>query len=318
MNNTPRVDAELAAFFRNVGQELANHPAIRMELPYGPHRQTLEAIALKATSGGPVMAETSDRWVVGGGRRILCRLYRPRVDETLPVMVHFHGGGFVQSSIDTHDRLSREYAAAGDIAVVSVDYSLSPEAKFPRALQECAAVVRHVAERGPEWNADGSRILLGGDSVGGNLAFTVALLLRETNGPPIKGLLASYPVCDSRLDTPSYQSFGAGGYGLTLEQMKFVWDHYVPHEIDRLHPLAAPLRANLTGLPPVLLVLPEMDVLRSEGDAMAVKLAAAGVAVQTEVIEGMVHGFLRACGSVAKARDALALIGDWLRRSAWS
>jgi acetyl esterase len=109
--NTSRVDAELAAFFRYVGRELANHPPVRMELPYGPHRQILEAVAVKATSGGPVMAETSDRWVVGHGRRILCRLYRPRTDETLPVMVYFHGGGFLQSSIDTHDRLSLVPAA---------------------------------------------------------------------------------------------------------------------------------------------------------------------------------------------------------------
>ena len=125
-----------------------------------------------------------------------------------------------------------------------------------------------------------------------------------------KDFLPSYPVCDSRLDTSSYQSFGAGGYGLTLEQMKFVWDHYVPHEIDRLHPLAVPLRADLTGLPPVLLVLPEMDILRSEGDAMAAKLAAAGVQVRAEVFQGMVH-----CGTVQKARDALVLIGEWLRRT---
>jgi acetyl esterase len=310
------IDPELAAFFRDVGQETSKYPPIRMEVPYEPHRRTLETIALKATSGGPVMAETSDRWVAARGRRIICRLYRPRVDETLPVMVHFHGGGFIQSSIDTHDRLSREYAAAGDVAVVSVDYSLSPEAKFPRALEECAAVVRYLSEHGPEWKVDGSRILLGGDSVGGNLALTVALLLRDTNGPSLKGIFASYPVCDSRLDTPSYQSFGAGGYGLTLEQMRFVWDHYVPHEIDRLHPLAAPLRADLKNLPPVVLVLPEMDVLRSEGDAMAAKLAAAGVPVQTEVIQGMVHGFLRACGSVQRARDALALIGELLRAQA--
>jgi acetyl esterase len=313
MSDTSRVDPELAAFSRDVGQDMAKFPPVRMEVPYEPHRRTVDAIAIKATIGGPAMAETTDRWIAARGRRILCRLYRPRVDATLPVMVHFHGGGWLQSSIDTHDRLAREYGAAGDVAVVSVDYALSPEAKFPQALEECAAVVRHLAEHGSEWNVDGSRILLGGDSVGGNLALTVALLLRDTNGPPIKGILGIYPVCDSRLDTPSYQSFGAGGFGLTLEQMKFVWDHYVPHEIDRLHPLAAPLRADLRGLPPVFLVLPEMDVLRSEGDALAVKLAAAGVPVQTEVIEGMVHGFLRACGTVQKARDTLELIGGWLR-----
>jgi acetyl esterase len=231
VSDTSRVDPELAAFFRDVGQEFANYPPVRTEVPYEPHRRTLDTIALKAISGGPVMTETSDRWVTARGRRILCRLYRPRVDERPPVMVHFHGGGWIQSSIDTHDRLAREYAAAGDVAVVSVDYSLSPEAKFPQALEESAAVVRHLAENESEWCVNGSRILLGGDSVGGNLALTVALLLRDTGGPPIKGILASYPVCDSRLDTPSYQSFGAGGYGLTLEQMKFVWDHYVPHGI---------------------------------------------------------------------------------------
>jgi acetyl esterase len=314
VSDTSRVDPELAAFFRDVGQEIAKYPPVRMEVPYEPHRRTINTIALKAAVGGPVMAETTDRWLAARGRHILCRLYRPHLDETLPVLVHFHGGGWLQSSIDTHDRLAREYAAAGDVTVVSVDYSLSPEAKFPRALEECAAVVRYLAEDGSDWKVDGSRILLGGDSVGGNLALTVALLLRDTDGPPVNGILASYPVCDSRLDTPSYQSFGAGGYGLTLEQMQFVWDHYVPHEIDRLHPLAAPLRANLRGLPPVLLVLPEMDILRSEGEAMAAKLAAAGVLVQTEVILGMVHGFLRACGTVQKARDALALVGEWLRR----
>jgi acetyl esterase len=313
LSDTPRVDPELAAFFRDVGQEMAKYPPVKMEVPYEPHRRTVDAIAIKAGIGGPTMAETTDRWVAARGRNILCRLYRPRVNVTPPVMVHFHGGGWLQSSIDTHDRLAREYAAAGDLAVVSVDYSLSPEAKFPRALEECAAVVRHLADHGSEWNVDVSRILLGGDSVGGNLALTVALLLRETNGPPLKGILAAYPVCDWRLDTASYQTFGAGGYGLTLEQMKFVWDHYVPHEIDRLHPLAAPLRADLTGMPPVILVLPEMDVLRSEGDALATRLAEAGVPVQTEVIQGMVHGFLRACGTVQKARDALALIGEWLR-----
>jgi acetyl esterase len=294
---------------------MAKYPPVRMEVPYEPHRQNINTVALRATTGGPVMAETADLWIAARGRHILCRLYRPRAGEALPVMVHFHGGGWLQSSIDTHDRLAREYAAAGEVAVVSVDYSLSPETKFPRALEECAAVARHFAGHGSEWNVDGSRILLGGDSVGGNLALTVALLLRDTNGPPVKGILASYPVCDSRLDTPSYQSFGAGGYGLTLEQMKFVWDHYVPHEIDRLHPLAAPLRADLRGMPPVLMVLPEMDVLRSEGDALAAKLAAAGVPVQTEVIQGMVHGFLRACGVVQKARDALALIGEWPRKT---
>jgi acetyl esterase len=313
VSTASQVDPELAAFFRDIGQKFSDHPPVVMEVPYEPHRRTIDTVALGAAAGGPVMAVASDYWVAAHGRHIRCRLYRPRTDETLPVMVHFHGGGWLQFSIETHDRLAREYAAAADVAVISVDYSLSPEAKFPLALEECAAVVRHVVAHSAEWNVDGTRILLGGDSVGGNLAFTVALLLRATNGPSLKGIFAAYPVCDSRLDTPSYQAFGAGGFGLTRDQMAFAWNQYVGREIDRLHPLAAPLRADLTGLPPVLLVLPEMDVLRSEGEALAAKLAVAGVLVQTQVIPGMVHGFLRACGSVRKAQDALILIGAWLR-----
>ena len=175
------------------------------------------------------MAETTDRWVAARGRHILCRRYRPRLDEALPVLVHFHGGGWIQSSIDTHDRLAREYAAAGDVTVVSVDYSLSPEAKFPRALEECAAVVRHLAANGSEWNVDGSRILLGGDLVGGNLALTVALLLRDTNGPPIKGILASYPVCD----------FTARHTQLPVLRRGRLWPHAGADEV-RLGPLRSP------------------------------------------------------------------------------
>jgi acetyl esterase len=193
----------------------------------------------------------------------------------------------VWSSVDTHDRLAREYAAAGEVAVVSVDYALSPEAKFPQAVEECAAVTRHVAAHGAEWGLDPSTLLVGGDSAGGNLALATALLLRDTGGPALRGIVAVYPVCDSALDTASYQEF-ATGHGLTHERMSFYWSVYVPHAADRHHPLAAPLRADLTGLPPVLMQLAELDVLRSEGEAMAAKLKAAGVKVDLEVFPGMV------------------------------
>ncbi len=149
-------------------------------------------------------------WVAARGqRRIYCRVYRPRLDSPLPVLVWFHGGGWVWASVDTHDRLCREYAAAADVAVVSVDYALSPEAKFPQAVEECAAVVRHVAEHGADWGLDGSRILLGGDSAGGNLCLATALLLRDTDGPKLRGIVAYYPVCDSRFDTPTYLEYMA-------------------------------------------------------------------------------------------------------------
>jgi acetyl esterase len=313
MADRSRWDPEMVAFTEQAEAAAASYPPVRVEFPIEPHRRVNDALSMLTAAGGPVMAETTERWIAARGRRIFVRVHRPRTEVALPTMVYLHGGGWVWGSVDTHDRLVREIAAAGETAVVSVDYALSPEARFPTALEECAAVVRHVAERGADWGLDPSRLLVGGDSAGGNLALAVALLLRDEGGPALHGILAGYPVADSRLDTPSYQEFGAGGYGLNLERMAFYWNVYVPHAADRLHPLAAPLRADLRGLPPVLVVLAELDVLRSEGEALIDRLRKAGVPVRSETFAGVVHGFLRATASVRKAQDAVALAGRWLR-----
>jgi acetyl esterase len=314
MSNRERWDPEMAAFTADQENAAAAYPPVKVELPLAPHRRVNDLLGMRMAVGGPAMAETTDRWVDGTGRRIFCRVFQPVNDRVLPTLIYFHGGGWVWANVDTHDRMTREYAAAGQVAVVSVDYALSPEAKFPQALLECAAVVRSVAERGAEWGLDPTRIFVGGDSAGGNLALATALLLRDTGGPALQGVLANYPVSDSRFDTPSYREFGGGGYGLSTERMAFYWSAYVPHEIDRLHPLAAPLRADLTGLPPVMVLLAEFDVLRSEGEALVAKLRAAGAAVQTKTFAGTVHGFLRATGSVQKARDAVAMAGAWMKQ----
>ncbi|MDE2581582.1 MAG: alpha/beta hydrolase [Rhodospirillales bacterium] len=297
-------------------QAAAAYPPIRLELPLDPHRLTNDALAMRMAGGGPETAETADRWVFARGRRILCRVHRPvGVGPAAPALVYFHGGGWVWASIDTHDRLTREYAAGGGVVTVTVDYALSPEARFPQAVEECAAVVRWLAAHGAEWGIDGSRLLLGGDSAGGNLALGAALLLRDTGGPCARGILATYPVCDSALASPSYRDYGTG-LGLTTEKMAFYWSVYVPHAADRLHPYAAPLRADLAGLPPVRLQIAELDVLRSECEALDRKLRAAGVRVETDLYTGVVHGFVRCLDHVRKARDALAATNDWLRRIA--
>ena len=314
MSDRSRWDPEMAAFTADQEQAAAAYPAVRADLPLAPHRQVNNLLGIRTAIGGPVMAETADRFVDARGRRIFCRVFRPVTDRVVPTLVYFHGGGWVWANVDTHDRMTREYAAAGPVAVVSVDYALSPEAKFPQALEECAAVVRFVCEHGADWGLDSGRVFVGGDSAGGNLALATALLLRDTGGPALRGVLANYPVSDSRFDTPSYREFGGGGFGLTTERMAFYWSVYVPHDIDRLHPLAAPLRADLAGLPPVMVLLAELDVLRSEGEALVTKLRAAGVAVETETFAGVVHGFLRATGAVRKVRDAVGAAGDWMRR----
>jgi acetyl esterase len=311
MSDRSRWDPEMAAFTAEQEKAAATYPPVRVELPLAPHRRVNDLLGMRTAVGGPEMAETRDRFVDARGRRIFCRVFRPVTDRVVPTLVYFHGGGWVWANVDTHDRMTREYAAAGPVAVVSVDYALSPEAKFPQALEECAAVVRFISDHGAAWGLDPERIFVGGDSAGGNLALATALLLRDTGGPTLAGVLANYPVSDSRFDTPSYREFGGGGYGLSTERMAFYWNVYVPHDIDRLHPLAAPLRADLAGLPPVMVLLAELDVLRSEGEALVAKLRASGVAVETETFSGVVHGFLRATGAVQKARDAGAVAGAW-------
>lgn len=307
----PRWDPEMLAFHRLAEAEAAKHPPIALALPLDAARATTEALNIPLAAGGPAMAESADRWLPIRGRRLLCRVHRPQ-PGMLPVLVYIHGGGFVWNSVDTHDRLMRAYAAAAGCAVVGPDYALSPEAPFPQALEECAAVLRWLARHGGEWGLDPARIALGGDSAGANLALAAALLLRETDPAlALRGLLLNYGVFDSRPDTPSYREF-AEGYGLTRERMRFYWDCYCPRPADRLHPLAAPLRADLAGLPPVLLHIAELDVLASENLAMAEALRRAGVAVQARVFAGTAHGFLRAQDHVAKAREAVAEGAAWL------
>ena len=313
MQHDMKLDPEARAVIAANAEAAAKLPPLPPNPSPDVERARNEMLGAAAAAGGPDMVQTSERWIAARGRRIFCRLHRPVEKPALPVAVYFHGGGWFFSSVDTHDRVAREIAAAGEVAVVNVDYALSPEAKFPQALEECAAVVRHLATNGTDWQLDPTRIVVCGDSAGGNLALATALLLRDVGGPRLRGVLAAYPVCDSEFSTPSYCEF-ATGLSLTAEKMRFYWNAYVSHAVDMVHPLAAPLRADLKGLPPVLLQVAEVDVLRSEGEVLGRKLRDAGVAVEFEILPGLAHGFLRTTGKVARAREAMARAGAWLRR----
>ena len=311
-----RWDPEMRAFTAMMEERGRAFPPIVMTPPLDAARASNDGPGLAlAAAGGPKMAETGDRWLPVRGRRLACRVHKPSTAAPLPVMVYIHGGGWVWGSIDTHDHIMRGYADAAGCAVVGPDYALSPEAPFPQALEECAAVVRWVAKHGAEWGLDPNRIVVGGDSAGGNLAIATALLLRETDpGLKLRGLLLNYGVFDSRVDTKSYEEF-ATGHTLTREKMEFYWRCYAPREADRLHPLAAPLRADLRGLPPCLMHVAELDVLASENFAMEKRLREAGVTVESTTFPGVLHGFLRAMGHVKAADRAIAEAGAWLRRA---
>lgn len=234
--------------------------------------------------------EVSDQKIGGPGGDIAVRVYRPD-GAGLPILVFAHGGGWVFCDLDSHDGLCRDLANRIGAVVVSVDYRLAPEHPWPAAAEDVYAVVTWAADNASALGGDPARIVVGGDSAGGNLAAVTALMARDRNGPALAGQLLLYPVIAADFDTESYRLFGSGYYN-PLEALQWYWDQYVPALADRAHPYAAPLHGDLHGLPPAVMVITGHDPLRDEGIAYARALRDAGVAVSECSYVGGVHGFM--------------------------
>lgn len=252
-----------------------------------------------------------------GGSVSLCIVRPPQASGPLPAIVYIHGAGWVFGNAHTHDRLIRQLAVGAEAAVVFPNYSLSPEARYPVAIEECYAVLEWLAEEGTEHGIDVSRIAIAGDSVGGNMTAAVTLMAKERRGPKISQQLLFYPVTDASFETASYQQF-ATGYFLRRDAMQWFWDQYAPDARQRSEITASPLRASLEqlrGLPRALVITAQADVLRDEGEAYANKLRAAGVEVTAARFQGIIHDFvmLNALAKTAAARGALTLATGWLR-----
>jgi acetyl esterase len=261
-------------------------------------------------------AWTEDRRIPGPAGELFVRLYRPldAGDDALPVLVWFHGGGFVIGSVDESDSDCRHLAVQAGIAVVSVEYRLAPEHPFPAAPDDCYAATAWVAAHAAELRVDASRLAVGGDSAGGTLATVVALMARDRGGPKIVFQLLVYPVADlASMETPSHHE-NAVGYFLTRSSMIWFRDHYTPDASVRTDYRVSPLHAaNLTGLPPAFVITAEFDPLRDEGEAYADRLRAANVPVVKTRYDGMIHGFFRMSAFFDGARRALQDAGDALR-----
>jgi len=251
----------------------------------------------------------------GAAGDIPLRYYRPLgsvADETLPVLIYFHGGGWIYGDLDTHDGICRALANTGGFAVISVDYRLAPEDPFPAGLDDAYAVVKWAADGAGGWNIDANRIAVGGDSAGGNFAAVVSLMARDegVGGPSIKFQALLYPSTSFQMDSQSHADFGEG-YVLTHQQQVWVRETYLGNLDNigdwRASPLAA---ADFAGLPPAFVLTCGYDPLRDEGKAYADKLAAAGCAVTYKCFDGQVHGFLGMGGVVDEAGDALAEIAQ--------
>lgn len=247
------------------------------------------------------------------------RIVRPEHAEAeLPVIIYFHGGGWVLGSFETYDRFLRQLVSGTGAALVFVEYSLSPEARFPVALEECYAATQWVSEHGAALGVDASRLVIAGDSAGGNLAAAVCLLAKERGGPRIAGQALIYPATASGFDTASFHQFGHGYY-LTAEASRWFWHQYAPDRSADHDPHACPMAAStdqLTGLPPALVITGECDVLRDEGEAYAGRLMQAGVSVACTRYLGVIHGFIgiNALAESAPATAAVSQINDWIRQ----
>jgi acetyl esterase/lipase len=265
--------------------------------------------------------EIEDTIVSGGpSGRVSVRVLRPPgAAGALPVIVYVHGAGWVFGNSHTHDRLIRELAVGARAAVVFPNYSLSPEARYPVAIEESYAVLEWVAEHGAEKGLDRSRIAVAGDSVGGNMTAALTLLAKQRSGPEIATQVLFYPVTDASFDTPSYHQF-AEGYWLRRDAMQWFWDQYTTDEAKRNEITASPLRASteqLAGLPKALVITAEADVLRDEGEAYARKLRQAGIDVTATRYQGIIHDFVmvNALRSTNAAQDAITQAINHLRNA---
>lgn len=264
-------------------------------------------------------AEVSEKTIQVDGQAINLTIVRPAgVKGELPAFMFFHGGGWVLGDFPTHERLVRDLVAGSGAVAVFVDYTPSPEAHYPVAINQAYAATKWVAEHGKQINVDGKRLAVAGNSVGGNMAAVVALMAKDKGTPAIRFQALLWPVTDASFETASYNQF-AEGHFLTKNMMKWFWDNYTTDAGQRNEIYASPLRATtaqLKGLPPALVQTAEADVLRDEGEAYARKLDAAGVPVTAVRYNGMIHdyGLLNVVSQVPAVRSAMLQVSEELKQ----
>ncbi|MET7644498.1 alpha/beta hydrolase [Streptomyces sp. NPDC005426] len=285
----PVLEPAAAAF-----AEATANPPYLFDLAPAEGRKAVDEVQ----SGDIAKPAVDEEWVtVSGGPTgsVRARIVRPAGAEgPLPVILYIHGAGWVFGNAHTHDRLVRELAVGAEAAVVFPEYDLSPEARYPVAIEQNYTVARWVVTEGAAKDLDATRIAVAGDSVGGNMSAALTLMAKERGDVPLVQQVLFYPVTDASFDTASYHQF-AEGYFLRRDGMQWFWDQYTTDEKQRAEITASPLRATteqLTGLPPALVITGEADVLRDEGEAYANKLRQAGVPVTAVRYQGVIHDFV--------------------------
>jgi acetyl esterase len=271
---------------------------------------------MRALRGGEpaAVANVEDRKIPGPAGSIPVRIYTPAGKGPFPVLVFYHGGGWVIGDLESHDGLCRSLTNAAGCVTVAVDYRLAPEAKFPAAVDDCYAATRWVSENAAKLNADPNRLAVGGDSAGGNLSAVISIMARDNKTPKIAFQLLIYPGTDMTCSAPSHKT--NTGYVLTPDDMVWFIGHYLRSDADRRNPLASPsFTASFKGLPPALIITAELDPLRDEAEDYGQKLREAGVPVQVSRYEGMVHGFVSMADLLDKGKQGVAEAAAALKKA---
>ncbi|MBL6750312.1 MAG: alpha/beta hydrolase [Nevskia sp.] len=285
------------------------------QLPVETCRKLFAQVITALPQSTQPIAGSRDLSIDGPGGRIPLRVFQPIGTGPFPVLVFSHGGGWVVGDVAIYNSLCRELCGLAGCVVVSVDYRLAPEHKFPAAADDCAAATRWVHAHAAGIGADPRRVVVGGDSAGGNLAAATALRLRDEGGPALSGQLLVYPATDHYSRPTVSMVDNAQGYGLSAADMAWFTNHYLAAPADIDNPYANPLRAaSLAGLPPALVITAEYDPLRDEGEAYARALQRAGVATQLSRYDGANHGFFSRFGLIDLGRVAIGEACGWLKQ----
>jgi acetyl esterase len=328
------LDPQIRRFVTALAQAWARHPAAE-SLPIAEKRRIAEIVRMPWRRGGPAMAAIRDMHLPTRHGEVRARIHRPiESDAARPALIYLHGGGWTMFSLDTHDRIMRELAARAGVVVIGIDYALSPEVKFPHALEQIVDATRAVHAQAAALGLDAQRLAIGGDSAGANLAVAASLVLRDAAGWAVKpsmyrhnglglpaqptklprGMLLIYGCYTDAISAAAARGFGAEGNLLSAAEMAAFWRNYLAAPTDALDPLAAPLRAELAGLPPAFLIGAQCDVLAEQSRSFAAKLRAAGVDTDFAEYPGATHSFLEAVSIATVADRALADAAAWLRR----
>lgn len=294
---------------------LAAAPFRLVDLPPAQGRMLSDAgVVMIARLAPPTtIAGTADRTIPGPAGDLAVRVYTPVGPGPFPGVVFFHGGGFVIGNLDTHDTVCRRLCEQSGAVIVAVDYRLAPEHPYPAATEDCIAATRWVAGHGAELGLDPARLAVCGDSAGGNLAAVVTQALRDTGGPALVFQALVYPAVAGPSDDYPSKRENASGYLLDAELIAWFMRQYAPH-IEDLD-AHAPIRGELAGLPPALIVTAELDPLRDEGAAYGEALRAAGVEARVHCYPGMIHGFWNYLGLIDAAAEMTDELGAALRQA---